>query len=254
MPRIEAIPALRDNYIWAIYDAHYAAFVDPGEAEPIVTWLARRRMRPAALLVTHHHADHCAAAAELRRRYAIPAYGPAQAGEAIDHVVQDGDRCTLPGLNIDFQVLATPGHTLSHLAYFGAGYLFCGDTLFSCGCGRLFEGTAAMLHASLMRLSALPDDTWICCAHEYTLANIEFARSIDPHNLALLAWGEAARRLRAEGQPTLPVRLGEERQRNPFLRCNNLAVRAAILQAGEAYPSIDAVETFARLRARKDRL
>jgi len=253
MTTIEAIPALRDNYIWAIHDDRHVAFIDPGDAAPIVAWLAHRRMRPVALLVTHHHADHCAAAPTLCQAYAIPCWGPAEAGAAIDHELHGGEVLNLPGLALRVEVLACPGHTLGHLAYFSAGHLFCGDTLFSCGCGRLFEGSPADMHASLMRLCRLPGDTRVCCAHEYTLANIEFARSIDPDTPDLARWAEAAIRLRAAGRPTLPVRLDEECRRNPFLRCNEATLRARVLGPDETPDAIDAVETFARLRALKDR-
>ncbi len=225
MTTIEAIPALRDNYIWAIHDGRHVAFVDPGDGDAIVAWLNHHRMRPVALLITHHHADHCAAAAALRRQYTIPAWGPAEAGDAVDRVLQGGETLLLPGLETRFEVLATPGHTLGHLAYHGEGALFCGDTLFSCGCGRLFEGSPATMHASLTRLSCLPADTRLYCAHEYTLANLEFARTIDPDNPDLVAWAETAARLRAAGQPTLPVRLADECRRNPFLRCSSDVVR-----------------------------
>jgi len=248
---IEPIPAFRDNYIWALRHGEAVAFVDPGEAEPILAWLADRRLRPSAILITHHHSDHTGGVAELLARWPLPVYGPTEAAPLVDHPLAEGDICRLPELQAEFRVLAVPGHTLGHLAYLGHGHLFCGDALFSCGCGRVFEGTPAMMHASLMRLAALPAETRVCCAHEYTLANLAFAREIDPDNVVLESWQTTALALRKSGRPTLPVSLGDERRRNPFLRCDDPAFRRqAELSLGTRLP--DAVAAFAALREAKN--
>lgn len=253
MLKVLPIPALRDNYIWVIHDGHAAAVVDPGEAQPIVAWLASRKMRLAAVLVTHHHGDHVAGVAALVALHGCPVFGPGNEGiAAVSRPVGDGDLIELAAPAVRFQVISVPGHTRGHLAYYGHGHLFCGDTLFSCGCGRLFEGTAAQMHQSLMRLAALPQDTWVCCAHEYTLANIALARSIDPSNPELQTWAEEALRLRNLGRPTLPVPLGRELKVNPFLRCHKPQIKiAAEHWAGRLlqHPA----EVFAALREMKDR-
>lgn len=251
MFEVEPIPAFRDNYIWALHNGAAVVFVDPGDASPILAWLANRRLKPAAILVTHHHADHVGGVAELLRHYPMPVYGPREAAPTVDHPLSDGQTLQLAELGAAFQVLAVPGHTLGHLAYLGQDVLFCGDTLFSCGCGRLFEGTPAMMHASLSRLSSLPDATRIYCAHEYTLANLAFARDIDPDNPHLQAWETAARALRQTGQPTLPVSIADERRRNPFLRCADPGFRKQ-LEIALAMPLPTAEAAFAWLRSAKD--
>lgn len=253
MLKVLPIPALRDNYIWVIHDEHAAAVVDPGEAQPIVAWLNNRGMRLSAILVTHHHDDHVAGVASLVALHGCPVYGPGDEGiVTVSRPVGDGDRIELAAPAARFQVISVPGHTRGHLAYHGHGHLFCGDTLFSCGCGRLFEGTAAQMYRSLMRLSALPEDTRICCAHEYTLANIAFAREVDPSNRELETWAEEALRLRSSGRPTLPVRLGRELKVNPFLRCNGPELRiAAEHWSGRLLQ--DPSEVFATLREMKNR-
>lgn len=252
MLEVIPLPALRDNYIWLLHDGRGAVAVDPGEAGPILSWLEARHMPLAAILITHHHADHVGGVAELVSAYACPVYGP----ESLDlglrvNPVADGGQVSLEHPELRLDVLAVPGHTRDHLAYFGHGHLFCGDTLFSCGCGRLFEGTPAQMLHSLRRLAALPGETQVCCAHEYTLANTAFARTVDPDNPELKAWAAEAARLRAAGRPTLPVRLARERQLNPFLRCDQAAIQAAVRHQSGHSPQ-DEVQTFAALRAMKD--
>ena len=184
MTIVEAIPILRDNYAWAIHDGKSAALVDPGESAPILTWLAGRGITLAAILVTHHHADHIGGIPDLVSRYPVPVFGPTR-GASPSRPVADGEIVELPGLGWRLAVMDTPGHTRDHVCYVGHGHLFCGDTLFSCGCGRLFEGAPAEMHASLSRLAALPGETLVHCAHEYTLANIAFALEVEPDNPAL---------------------------------------------------------------------
>ncbi len=252
MLKVLPIPALRDNYIWVIHDERAAAVVDPGEAEPIVAWLAARGMRLWAILITHHHGDHVGGVATLAALYGCPVYGPGDEGiVAVSRPVGDDDQIELTTPAARFRVISVPGHTRGHVAYFGHGHLFCGDTLFSCGCGRLFEGTARQMYRSLMRLAALPEDTRVCCAHEYTLANIAFAREVDPTNRELAAWAEEALQLRKAARPTLPVRLGRELRVNPFLRCEAPELRlAAERWSGRSLQ--DPAEVFATLREMKN--
>jgi hydroxyacylglutathione hydrolase len=249
-----ALPAFTDNYVWMLHDGERALVVDPGEAAPVERALAALGLQLAGILVTHHHADHVGGVNTLRARLQGPVFGPAH--ESIPgpyEPLEAGDTATLLGLA--FEVIDVPGHTAGHIAYFArpaaeAPLLFCGDTLFSAGCGRLFEGTPAQMHASLARLASLPDDTRVCCAHEYTLSNLRFARAVEPTNedvVSHIAWSEARR---AEGRPTLPSRLDRERRINPFLRCDAPAVKAAALAHGAHDGSGPAV--FAALREWKD--
>ncbi len=252
MLNVIPIPALQDNYIWLIHDGRAVVAVDPGQAAPILAWLTERGMSLAAILVTHYHADHVGGVAALAERHGCPVFGPAtESIPALTHPLGDGDEVILDKPSLRLRVLGVPGHTRGHLAYFGHGHLFCGDTLFSCGCGRLFEGTAEQLHGSLTKLAALPDDTLICCAHEYTLANIAFAREIDPDNPALDTWSSQALALRRSGQPTLPVGLGQEKAVNPFLRCHLRAIQDAV-ERETGTPAPLPVQVFTLLRKMKD--
>jgi len=222
---IVPIPAFRDNYMWTLRDGKSAAVVDPGEAAPIQAFLAKEKLTLVAILATHHHPDHVGGIAELIAETRVPVFGPR--GEPIPeltHPVGQGDKADIPALGACFDVLGIPGHTRAHVAYYGLGSLFCGDTLFACGCGRVFEGTPEQMLASLMRLAALPDATKVYCGHEYTLANIQFARAVDPGNAELAAREARVRALRDAGKPSLPSTLGEERATNPFLRCAEPAV------------------------------
>lgn len=213
------LPAFRDNYIWTLHDGRHAAVVDPGDAAPVEAFLAREGLQLSAILVTHHHADHVGGIAALVERRAVPVFGPARETiPGITRPLAEGDRIRVPDLDLELDVLEVPGHTLGHIAYFGAGVVFCGDTLFSAGCGRLFEGSAAQLHASLQKLAALPAETRVYCTHEYTLANLAFSQRVEPRNPARDAYLAECRERRAREAPTLPSTIGVERAVNPFLR------------------------------------
>lgn len=244
------LPALQDNYIWLLADAGgHALVVDPGEAAPVDAAIARDGLQLEAILLTHHHADHTGGAAALRERHGARIFGPNDDRiTAIDERVGDGDSVVLDKPGVHFDVWSVPGHTRSHIAFIGEGLVFCGDTLFSLGCGRLFEGSPQQMLGSLDRLATLPDDTQVCCGHEYTLSNATFARHVEPDNTALAQRTEQARRAVRAGQASLPARMDAERAANPFLR-----VDADAVQTWAAARGVDGrVERFAALRAAKD--
>ncbi len=257
LPELPVLPvhAFKDNYIWLITDnqRQYAAIVDPGDATPVLQTLQREHLTPVALLITHHHGDHQGGVRDLLAEYPqLPVFGPAHERiHGITHPLVEGDTVTLPELAVTFQILDVPGHTRGHIAYFGAGALFCGDTVFSVGCGRLFEGTAQQMHASLSKIIALPGETWVYCAHEYTLDNIAFAKWVEPQNADLLAREQEAKRLRQQGIPTVPSRLDTERRTNPFLRFAEPTVIAAAERFAKRRLSSEA-EVFGTVRYWKD--
>ena len=246
---LHPLPAFHDNYIWTLADAGGAnvVVVDPGQAGPV----RDAGIEPGLLLLTHHHADHVGGAAELLHRWpGLAVFAPADARIDLPCTrVGDGD--VVASGPWRFEVLAIPGHTVSHVAFLGHGVLFCGDTLFSLGCGRLFEGSPAQMLASLDRLAALPGGTRVCCGHEYTLANAAFAAAVEPDNPALRRRTEEATRMRGRGMPTLPSLLSDELAANPFLRVDAPAIRSA-LAARLGRPPADRVEAFAELRRWKD--
>lgn len=229
MKRYQVVPvrAFNDNYIWTIRDARHAIVVDPGDATPVLDYLAEQKLELAAILITHHHNDHIGGVKQLISRRAIPVYGPhdSRVPDA-NQPLKQGESITLPYFDVSLTVMEVPGHTRSHIAYYGDGMLFCGDTLFAAGCGRLFEGTAAQMHDSLSRFMRLPDETQVYCTHEYTLANIRFARTVEPDNEVLTNWEARARALREVDVPTLPSTIGLERATNPFVRCSEPGVMA----------------------------
>jgi hydroxyacylglutathione hydrolase len=251
---VVALRAFKDNYVWTLRNARCAAVVDPGEAQPVLDYLAAENLQLAAILATHHHQDHVGGIAELRLKYAVPVYGPR--GEPIatlTHPVGGGDRVAIDELGVSFEVLDIPGHTRAHVAYYGANMLFCGDTLFACGCGRVFEGTPQQLYASLEKLAALPDETLVYCGHEYTLANIGFARAVEPDNAALAEREAADARARREDRPTLPSTISREKATNPFLR----VTRPAVIASANKYLGrrvSDPAGVFAALRQWKNQL
>ncbi|HVY05680.1 MAG TPA: hydroxyacylglutathione hydrolase [Burkholderiales bacterium] len=249
---IVPIRAFQDNYVWCLRKNSVAVVVDPGDADPVLDYLSAQRLELAAILTTHHHGDHVGGNAKLLSKYNVPVFGPAR--ESIPHVthrLREGDQIDVPGVGLLLSVLDVPGHTAGHIAYFGQGLLFCGDTLFSCGCGRLFEGTAAQMHASLSKFAALPGDTLVYCAHEYTLSNLRFARAADPGNPAVAEREADARAALAAGNPSLPSTIASELAANPFLRSHAASViESASRHAGRSLTS--PVEVFAALRKWKD--
>ena len=246
------LPAFDDNYIWVWHDDRRALAVDPGDPAPLVDYLDAHSLTLEAVLVTHHHRDHTGGNRTLRERYDCTIHAPDNPRiPAVTHRVRGGDRIVFDRLGLHFDVLATPGHTLDHVSYVGHGCLFCGDTVFGCGCGRLFEGDAAMMAASLDAILALPDDTRVCCAHEYTLANLAFARTIDGENAALAAREKRDQATRAEHRPTLPSTLALEKITNPFLRFHDDDMRRFAAQyLHNANPAPH--EVFGAVRAAKD--
>lgn len=251
---IEPIPAFEDNYIWALRARGNVAVVDPGEAAPVQRYLATTGARLCAILVTHRHGDHIGGIAELAARHPVPVFGPArEAAEVVSQPLRHGDRLALPDLGIDFEVLEVPGHTLGHVAYYRLGELFCGDTLFGAGCGRVFEGTLAQMHASLARLAALPTDTRIYCAHEYTQSCLRFAKTVEPDNTAIDARIAAVAKQRTAGRPSVPSTLTEELATNPFLRWSAPGVIAAATAQLGHRPTNDA-EIFGAIRVWRDKL
>ncbi len=248
---VAPLPALRDNYIWLLCDEAQgaAAVVDPPEAAPALAALKERGLRLETILNTHHHWDHIGGIAALKEATGADVFGPpgSAARIPVDTETGEGERITVLGRPVD--VLAVPGHTLDHIAYWFPedGLLLCGDTLFAMGCGRIFEGTPEMMWRSLDRLRRLPGETRVCCAHEYTLANGRFALRVEPGNPALLARMREVEKLRAEGRPTLPSTIALEWETNPFLRPESPEIRARLdLETAED------VAVFSRLRAMKD--
>ena len=250
--QVQPIPAFKDNYIWALRSGPRVAIVDPGDAQPVLDYLAQEHLQLVAILATHHHPDHVGGVAELRRGRDIPVYGPKNEPIAtLTRPVAGGDRVTIAELDVEFDVLDIPGHTRAHIAYYGSKMVFCGDTLFACGCGRVFEGTPPQLHASLQKLAALPDETLVYCGHEYTLANIRFARAVEPGNAVLAERERIEGKTREKNHPTLPTTIGLERVTNPFLRCDQPEiVQAAGRRRGAAVT--DPIEVFTVIREWKN--
>lgn len=254
MLQVIPIPAFEDNYLWLLVQGQNAVVVDPGDAQPVLRYLEQHQLKLCAILCTHHHGDHVGGNRTLLKHFNVPVYGPAyETIPGLTQPVAEGDCVRLPELDLELRVLDVPGHTSGHVAYYGAESLFCGDALFACGCGRIFEGTPQQMHQSLSKIAQLPEATRIYCAHEYTLDNIRFAKVAEPHNAALLERETRDKATRAKQQPTVPSLLSLEKATNPFLRSEVPSLK----QAAETYaghPLPEPWQVFAVVRAWKDAL
>lgn len=249
MLEILPIPAFKDNYIWLISNSRHAVVVDPGDAGPVSLLLEQSGLTLEAILITHHCHDHIDGVVELISKYPAPVYAPAKESYDFPHTpVADGDLVTINKPDIKFTVMEVPGHTLGHVAYYSQPLLFCGDTLFSCGCGRLHEGTAEQMYQSLQRLTQLPADTRVYCAHEYTLNNLAFALELEPDNMALHKRRQEVTELRTAGLPSLPTTIELELATNPFLRCGSNTIRQSLELEENTAPA----EVFRILREMKN--
>jgi len=253
--KITAIKAFNDNYIWLAVNPEktQALCVDPGDATPVIEVIDAQGLDLTAILITHHHFDHTGGIKQLKQRFPkARVYGPNDSRiQSVDSPLDENDRLTLENFDLNFEIISTPGHTSQHLCYFDPqGLLFCGDTLFSAGCGRLFEGTAEQMHASLSKLAKLPEKTRVYCTHEYTLSNIAFALSIDPDNSALVQYRNKIQSVINSGGCSLPSTIATERAINPFLRCDSEAIkRLAFNHYGQ---EVNEEEIFRLIRQLKD--
>ncbi|MCI1015612.1 hydroxyacylglutathione hydrolase [Herbaspirillum sp. C7C2] len=257
-----AVPAFDDNYLWIIHDGRYAAVVDPGDATPVLAALQAEGLTLAAILLTHHHADHVGGVVELARQAVsddfpvVPVYGPAREQSRIKGItvpLHGNEQVNIAALGLQLDVIEVPGHTLGHIAYYTAQQqmLFCGDTLFAGGCGRLFEGSPQQMLDSLVKLADLPAATQVYCAHEYTLSNLKFAAEVEPGNAELAARIVRERARREQGLPTVPSTIGLERETNPFLRASSPEIQQSLQKAGRL-TQLDEVSSFAALREWKN--
>ncbi len=256
MLEITPVRAFKDNFIWMLRNpgSDTAVAVDPGEGAPVLAWLEAQGLKLSAILITHKHSDHTGGVMDLQFAFpGVPVLGPAhETIRGIKIKLNEGDRPEIPGLDADFTVMEVPGHTEGHIAYYGEGVLLCGDTLFSAGCGGIFGGTHAQMYASLQRIAKLPADTLVYCAHEYTLANLGFAKWVEPESEAIQSYEQASQQRLKAGENTVPSTLGTELNVNPFLRVADPKVKAAAEQyAGQPLSSGEAV--FTVIRRWKDR-
>jgi hydroxyacylglutathione hydrolase len=230
MVKIESIEAFTDNYIWLVTTNEGSIVIDPGESSNVINYLDNNQLDLKAIFITHHHFDHTGGVDEITSYYPVDVFGPNNNVETINKRLKDGDRVNVIG--IDFEIIEIPGHTLDHIAYFsennGNPILFCGDTLFAAGCGRVFEGTFEQMYESLIKLKSLPINTKIYCGHEYTLSNLEFAKEAEPFNQNVLSRYNEVQNIREKGNPSIPSLLSTELKTNPFLRCENNEVQENI--------------------------
>jgi hydroxyacylglutathione hydrolase len=257
------IPAFDDNYIWCIHDGQSALIVDPGDAAPVLRYLEEENLSLTGILITHHHADHTGGILTLLQALGpkIPVYGPASIEiPGRTNALMDGDKIEFLSPRISFEVYEVPGHTLSHIAYFAnmqanvvEPILFCGDTLFASGCGRLFEGTPTQMSQSLAKFMVLPKNTLVYFTHEYKLSNIRFALAVEPNNANLISWAQTAKSLRDQHLPTLPTTIGHELQVNPFMRCDQKEVIDSALNVSGEKSLPTAAHVLAVIRGWKDR-
>jgi hydroxyacylglutathione hydrolase len=251
---IHPIPAFEDNYIWTVYNAQFAIVVDPGDAVPVINYLEKNKLKLLAILITHHHRDHIGGINDLVELYNTPVYGPRR--EKIPHLqypLGEGDVVEFKQLNFRAEIMDIPGHTLGHIAYHWNGGIFCGDTLFTCGCGKIFDGTPEQLYHSLQRLSHLPDETLVYCSHEYTEYNTPFALICEPNNKALIQRIQDAESLRHDLLPTVPSTMQLEKATNPFLRCSEPAIMQQIeAKFSMKLPANDEQAAFIALRKWRD--
>lgn len=256
MITVNPIQAFEDNYIWLIgqHQSPYIAIVDPGDADAVITHCQAHQLTPVAILITHHHWDHTNGISKIKQLFDIPVYGPAnEAIEGLTQKLSEGDKVIINEINAEFAVIDTPGHTAGHICYYGHEALFCGDTLFAAGCGRLFEGTAEQMQHSLAKIRSLPDETRIYCAHEYTQANLDFAVIAEPNNQMIIDRLQQTQSLRAAGEATVPSLLRNEKQSNPFLRWDH----PPLVEAASQYSSkslTSPAQVFAAVRNWKDDL
>jgi len=250
---IQAIQGFTDNYFWLLASKTHAVIVDPGDAPPILEVLNSKNLTLSAILLTHHHRDHIGGVAELKQKFNCPVYGPAQENiHEVDHPLHQDDEVTIESLHTKFKIFDIPGHTKGHIGYFSQNRLFCGDTLFAGGCGRLFEGTPQQMLQSLEKIAGLPLSTQIYCAHEYTLSNLRFALSVEPNNLTLQERFKQTEQLRMKGIATVPSTLTIELETNPFLRCGQKALIQTAL-AHSQQSELSKTEVFSIIRALKDK-
>ena len=256
MIQIEPVKAFTDNYIWLARTNEGVLVVDPGDSKPVIDFLTKNSLHLDGILITHHHFDHTGGIEELLKKYSISeVIGPPNCHKDINIEVTEGDSVNIIGLN--FKVIEVPGHTLDHIAFYleidAESHLFCGDTIFSSGCGRVFEGTFKQMHDSISKLSKLPDSTKIYCAHEYTLSNLAFAKLAEPNNKKILEREIEVKNLQARDIPSIPTTFAKEKEFNPFLRCAEKDMIDSLINKFNL-TNTDPVNIFSELRRWKDSL